>query len=113
VVGARLIKHSLRVYIHDSDIAMAGYEPRGPGSGVAYLGYTPRRYFSGETASGPASVSREAEGLALWLARQQDRGDIAGLRELIVPFLAGDGREMRPGEHGDDVDDADISLRSR
>ena len=31
----------LSVYIHDSDIATVRYEPHGPGSGTAYLGYTP------------------------------------------------------------------------
>jgi hypothetical protein len=88
----------LSVNIHDSDIATVRYELHGPGSGTAYLGYTPRTYFDDESASEPADVLREAEGLALWLTRQQDRNDAAELRELITSFLAGDFQEQQPGE---------------
>jgi hypothetical protein len=104
----------LSVYIHDSDIATVRYEPSGPGSGTAYLGYTPRTYFADESASAPADVRREAEGLALWLARQQGRDDEAELRELIASFLAADIREQQLDDDariGDDagvLDDADI-----
>ncbi|MEV4458369.1 hypothetical protein [Microbispora sp. NPDC049633] len=35
----------LMVSIHDSDITTVVYRPAGPGSGVAYLGLTPRTYF--------------------------------------------------------------------
>jgi hypothetical protein len=94
----------LSVYIHDSDIASVRYEPAGPGSGTAYLGYTPRTYFDDESASAPADVLREAEGLAVWLARQQGRSDEAELRELIASFLASDSREQQD----DDLDDASI-----
>jgi hypothetical protein len=86
------------VNIHDSDIATVRYELHGPGSGTAYLGYTPRTYFDDESASEPADVLREAEGLALWLTRQQDRNDAAELRELITSFLAGDFQEQQSGE---------------
>ena len=55
----------LSVYIHDSDIATVRYEPGGPGSGIAYLGHTPRVYFGDESASAPAEVLREAE---VWCA---------------------------------------------
>ena len=72
-----------------SDIATVRYEPGGPGSGIAYLGHTPRVYFGDESASAPADVLREAEGLAFWLARQQGRSDEAELRDLIASFLAG------------------------
>jgi hypothetical protein len=51
------------------------YEPAGPGSGTAYLGYTPRTYVDDESASAPADVLREAEGLASWLARQHGRSN--------------------------------------
>ena len=40
----------LSVDIHDSDIATVRYEPAGPGSGTAYLGFTPRMYFGSESA---------------------------------------------------------------
>ncbi|WP_434438778.1 hypothetical protein [Lentzea sp. E54] len=36
---------SLWIDIHDSDITSVVYAPTGPGSGVAYLGLTPRTYF--------------------------------------------------------------------
>ena len=97
----------LSVYIHDSDIATVRYQPHGPGSGTAYLGYTPRTYFDDESASEPADVFREAEGLALWLIRQRDRNDAVELRELIAPFLAGDFREQQSGEHADGAENAD------
>jgi hypothetical protein len=80
----------LSVSIHDSDFAAVRYEPVGLGSGIAYLGCTPRAYLGDESASAPAGVFREAGGLASWLARQQGRSDEAGLRDLIASFLAGD-----------------------
>jgi len=108
----------LSVYIHDSDIATVRYEPGGPGSGIAYLGHTPRMYFGDESASASADVLREAEGLAFWLARQQGRSDEAELRDLIASFLAGDIPEQRFHDHAGagtdagtdagDLDDADI-----
>lgn len=58
----------LSVETYDSDIATVRYEPPGPGSGIAYLGYTPRAYFEDETASAPADVPREAAGLGLAVA---------------------------------------------
>jgi hypothetical protein len=45
-----------------------------------------------------AIAASEAEGLALWLTRQQDRNDAAELRELITSFLAGDFQEQQSGE---------------
>jgi hypothetical protein len=104
----------LSVCIHDSDIAAIRYEPAGPGSGVAYLGFTPRTYFQKESASAPTDVPREAEGIAFWLVQQHGRSDEPDLRELIASFLAHDIREQQPGNNvspADDVgdlDDADV-----
>ncbi len=104
----------LSVYVHDSDFALVRYEPAGPGSGTAYLGCTPRVYFEDESASAPADVLREAEGLAFWLAQQQGRSDGAELRELVASFLADDAEEELPGDDAGfeddagDLDDADI-----
>lgn len=106
----------LSVDIYDSDIGTVRYEPAGPGSGIAYLGSTPRMYFEDESASAPTDVLREAEGLAFWLARQQGSGDKARLRELIAPFLVGDTEEpplLNEDDSGfddgaDDLDDAEI-----
>jgi hypothetical protein len=90
----------LSVNIHDSDFAEVRYEPPGPGSGTAYLGFTPRAYFQDDSASAPTDVSREAEGLAVWLVRQQGRTDEAALQELVASFLADDSPE--------DLDDAGL-----
>lgn len=104
----------LSVSIHDSDIATVRYEPGGPGSGTAYLGSTPRVYFGDESASAPADMLREAEGLASWLARQQGRRDEIDLRDLIASFLADDIPEQRLHVDTDvvadagDLDDAEI-----
>jgi hypothetical protein len=95
----------LRIDIYDSDIAAVQYEPAGPGSGIAYLGYTPRTYFEDESASAPADVRREAEGLASWLARQQGGDDEAELREMIASFLAGDVQERHLDDGGSDSED--------
>ena len=99
----------LSVYIYDSDIATVRYEPSGPGSGTAYLGYTPRAYFENESASAPTDVSREAEGLAFWLGQQQGSSGSAELRELIASFLAEDIQKQALDEDfDDDLDDVDI-----
>ncbi len=97
----------LSVYVYDSDIAEVRYEPAGPGSGTAYFGYTPRAYYEDESASAPADVTREAAGLASWLARQQGRTDEAELRQVIAPFIADD----TPGQLDDlEADDDDMGL---
>jgi len=90
----------LKVVIFDSDIADISYHPAGPGTGVAYLGFTPRVYFEDENASAPTDVERESAGLAAWVATHQGGGDEAALQDLIVPFLASD-------DDGDEEDDED------
>jgi hypothetical protein len=85
------------------------------GSGVAYFGYTPRVYFEKEPASAPADVTREAAGLAAWLARRQGRTDEATLQELIAPFIADDTPEQDDDDDDDfnDLDDADIFVEAK
>lgn len=61
----------LWIDIHDSDFTTVVYSPAGPGSGIAYLGDTPRSYFEDDQASDPTDVTREAAGLAAWWARRQ------------------------------------------
>ena len=97
----------LSVCIYDSDIAEVRYEPAGPGSGTAFLGFTPRAYYEDESASAPADVAREAAGLASWVARQQGRADEAELRQVIAPFIADDTPESLDDLDADD-DDADL-----
>src|SRR6185369_891340 len=65
----------LVVDIHDSDVTTVTYQPAGPGTGVAYLGYTPRTYFERDDASAPTDVQREASGLALWWAELHPEAD--------------------------------------
>jgi hypothetical protein len=95
----------LKVVIIDSDIADISYHPAGPGTGVAYLGYTPRVYFEDETASAPTDVEREAAGLAAWVAAYQGGGDEAALQDLITPFLASDDDEEDADQDDDDEED--------
>ncbi len=56
----------LWIDIHDSDVATVKYRPIGPGTGIAFLGFTPRVYFEDDSASDPTDVDREANGLAAW-----------------------------------------------
>jgi hypothetical protein len=88
----------LKVVIFDSDIADISYHPAGPGTGVAYLGFTPRVYFEDENASAPTDVEREAAGLAAWVAAYQGGGDETALQDLITPFLASDDLEDEEDE---------------
>ena len=50
--------------IHDSDITTLTHHPAGEGTGIAYLGTTPRTYCENPDASAPTDVAREAAGLA-------------------------------------------------
>jgi hypothetical protein len=95
----------LSVLIYDSDIAVIRYEPAGPGSGTAYLGFTPRVYFGDESASAHTDVHREADGLAFWLA-QQGQSCSAESRDRITTLLASDTRDEQPED--DDLGEADI-----
>lgn len=56
----------LHVDIHDSDFTTVTYGPPGRGSGVAFLGYTPRAYFEDAKASELTDVAKEAAGLTDW-----------------------------------------------
>ena len=107
--GARpeLAEPWLSVVIYDSDVADIRYRPAGAGSGTAFLGHTPRRYFGDENASAPTDVPREAEGLASWLAQLNGRTDVLQLRDQITPFLASD----EEGDHGGDL--ADIFVEAK
>jgi hypothetical protein len=99
----------LYVDIHDSDIGTIAYSPVGPGTGVAYLGFTPRTYFEDDTASEPTDVAREADGLATWWAAlHPDATDVirtAKAAELRA-FLAED--DAIPDEDAENMDDADV-----
>jgi hypothetical protein len=94
----------LMVDIHDSDIATICYSPAGPGTGVAYLGVTPRVYFDDEKASAPTDVAREAEGLAAW---REELGASAVISDDLIDFLAEDERENWDDDDSGDDEDLD------
>ncbi|MFC3891693.1 hypothetical protein ACFOWZ_09405 [Lentzea rhizosphaerae] len=64
-----LVEPFLWMNILNSDFTEVVYAPAGPGTGVAYLGQTPRAYFGYPEASAPTDPDREAEGLAAWSGR--------------------------------------------
>ncbi|GAA2384310.1 hypothetical protein [Dactylosporangium salmoneum] len=107
----------LHVDIHDSDIATITYNPAGPGSGVAYLGLTPRTYFEDPNASLPTDAHREAAGLAAWWAGRQDGAtdaDRDAKTASLRPYLAEDlgpkdnDSDDEEDEEEEDRDDASI-----
>jgi hypothetical protein len=101
----------LLVDIHDSDITTITYRPTGPGTGTAYLGYTPRSYFERDGASAPTDVPREAAGLASWWRQVHAAADASDKEAEIAAFLAHD---LGPSEDDDDdtededLDDAEV-----
>ena len=103
----------LLVDIHDSDFTTVSYGPSGRGSGVAFLGYTPRAYFEDANASEPTDVAKETAGLTDWWALRNQAGDTQrSAKEAEVRlYLAGadDWPEDEDVEDdAEDVDDAEI-----
>ncbi|NIK56936.1 hypothetical protein [Kribbella shirazensis] len=90
----------LAVMIHDSDIAMIRYSPAGAGTGVAFLGHTPRAYFGDPSASSPTDTAIEAAGLAAWARVAGSSPD----PHVIERFLASDEQD----DTADDVPDEDV-----
>lgn len=98
----------LWIDIHDSDITSVVYGPAGSGSGVAYLGLTPRTYFENPNASDPTDVMREAAGLAAWWALHNS-GDAAGKQAELLGYLAADENpDDFSLEDQEDVEDVDV-----
>ncbi|USX50989.1 hypothetical protein [Lentzea sp. HUAS12] len=85
-----LAEPSLWIDIHDSDITSVVYTPAGPGTGVAYLGLTPRTYFENPNASDPTDTLREAAGLAAWWAEVHGGGDVPAKQAELLAYLAED-----------------------
>ncbi len=101
-----LSEPSLWIDIHDSDITSVVYTPAGPGSGVAYLGLTPRTYFENPNASDPTDVLREASGLAAWWAlTRSGSGDVVAKQAELLAYLAED--EDPEAFELEDVDEID------
>lgn len=97
--------------IYDSDITTLTYHPPGPGSGIAYLGVTPRTYFENTDASRPTDVAREAAGLATWWATIQDDTPsphrVDTMRERLTGYLAPDA-DPDDADTDDDTGDDDM-----
>jgi hypothetical protein len=109
----RVGEPSLLVDIHDSDIATIVYRPAGPGSGVAYLGFTPRSYFEDDDASAPTDVAREAAGLAAWwrLRASASDAEAAAKEQELAGYLAADispDEDVDAAEIGRELDDAEV-----
>ncbi|MFD5829019.1 hypothetical protein [Lentzea sp. NPDC060358] len=107
-----LSEPSLWIDIHDSDITSVVYTPPGPGSGVAYLGLTPRTYFENPNASDPTDVLREASGLAAWWALVHSGSDVVAKQAELLGFLAEDENpdefEWDESEDVEEIDDAEV-----
>ena len=96
--------------IHDSDIGAVMYAPAGPGSGVAFLGYTPRSYFEDDRASEPTDVAREADGLATWWAGLHGEASDAARTAKAIELGAFLAEDNPPDEDvpDEELDDADV-----
>lgn len=102
----------LCVGIHDSDIGAVTFGPAGAGSGVAFLGVTPRIYFEDDAASPPTDPDREARGLSAWWAivhRQTDEAARAAKEAELRAFLAADiPLAFDEDDDDEDLDDAEV-----
>ncbi|SDN87123.1 hypothetical protein [Lentzea jiangxiensis] len=102
----------LWIDIHDSDITSVVYAPAGPGSGVAYLGLTPRTYFENPSASDPTDTLREAAGLAAWWEERNPGGDVPAKQAELLQYLAEDedpdAFEWDESEDVDEIDDGEV-----
>lgn len=102
----------LLVRIHDSDIGTVTFGPTGPGSGLAFLGVTPRIYFDDESASPSTEPNREARGLAAWWAVvhvEADEAARAAKEGELRAFLAADIPPSDDEDEDDeDLDDAEV-----
>ena len=83
----------LHASVHDSDFTAVTYRPTGPGSGVAFLGYTPRSYFEIADESAPTDVVRESAGLMYWWALVHgatSADEITAKNAELIGYLAAD-----------------------
>ncbi|MCW2786972.1 MAG: hypothetical protein JWP74_3489 [Marmoricola sp.] len=102
VPAGRLSPPSLWVQIHDSDFAVLVYAPYEPGTGIAFLGDTPRTYFEDPIASIPTDVATEATGLAAWVATVL--GNVGPQPDQIQGWLAQDDMDDESADTGIDDD---------
>ncbi|MFI5712122.1 hypothetical protein [Kribbella sp. NPDC051620] len=110
VAGAWLL-----IDIHDSDFTVVRYSPEYDGTGVAYLGYTPRMYFESEDDDSRTDTTREATALTTWWTNHTPTADPAAAgskRAELLPYLAEDhdtfDLEDEDGEDDEDLPDSEI-----
>ncbi|GAA0926649.1 hypothetical protein GCM10009554_07010 [Kribbella koreensis] len=98
----------LRINIHDSDFTIVTYSPEYEGTGVAYLGYTPRMYFESEDDS-RTNPAQEAAALTTWWTNHTPTADPTtadSKRAELLPYLAEDKDTFDEDE--DEEDDEDL-----
>lgn len=103
----------LHLRIQDSAVATLRYAPCLKGSGVAYLGLSPRAYFGPTSPAPTVDRDREAAAIAAWVAgtngSQGSRPDRpADLASVVWDFLAPDELPDWDNEDADQVPDEDI-----
>lgn len=85
---------TLRLFLADSDFAEVRYDPvTAPGTGSAFVGYTPRTYFENDEAPGCTDTAPDAAGLAAWAG--------PGVSPIDVQELLADDDSHGPGEDDD------------
>ena len=91
------------------------YHPVGSGSGVAYLGVTPRIYFEDPRASAPTDVEREARALAAWAtgSSPSSADPVAALSARIQPLLATADEETWDEADPVELDDNDLFVERK
>ena len=102
----------MSLIIHDSDLAILAYAPAGSGSGLAYIGGTPRLVFDDDSEAASPDRLAEAAALAVWVASltNQNEADLDSLQLTIASFLASDDDPALP----DDVtDEAEIFAENK
>lgn len=104
LLATQPVEPRLSISVHDSDIATVSYAPRGVGTGIAYLGFTPRTYFDDPNASRPTDVALEARGLASWSGALGDGPDERETTNLVASLLASDVDT----DADEELDDADV-----
>jgi hypothetical protein len=97
--------------IHDSDFVTVKYRPVGSGTGIAFLGFTPRTYFEDEEASPPTDTARESLGLAQWwTVNRAPAVDLDTKAAELQVFLAED---LDPDAFEEDLDEDDIFVERK
>lgn len=78
---------TLRLFLADSDFAEVRYDPvTSPGTGAAFVGFTPRTYFENDEAPGCTDTAPDSAGLAAWAGPGVSPADV---QELLADDTTG------------------------